>query len=232
VGRRLKNKNADYAGWKGVIELFEENSSGKTLLLIVGAGAAGKSTLTRALCGTGGEEHNTALLCHDCRSGKQVLERVTYSLFPNGMAIAGNLKNGSDSISRMDALRRLVNLCWAKRDIVVVDTVRATHKFVRWLHEHPLQPAAIFVYVSPPLDTNLARLRGRRSARGIVEAELPPRTFWHVFSFRSRARSVWNYARQHYRRQPVRFIEITDGTPEQVAERVFEIVRGLPQGRV
>jgi energy-coupling factor transporter ATP-binding protein EcfA2 len=197
--------------------------------MIIGAGGAGKSTLTRAICGCGAEEHRTVLVCRDHKSGLQVLEEVSYTLFQDGIAIAGNLKNGSDSISRMDALRQTVELCWRTWDIVIVDTVRSTHKFVHWLHEHPIAPAVLFVFVNLTLDANLVRLRGRRAARGIIESQLPPKTFWNVFSFRARARSVWQYARIHYQRQPVRFLEITEGTPDQAAERVWGALRELQQ---
>jgi GTPase SAR1 family protein len=199
----------------------------KTLICIVGAGASGKSTLTRALCGEGAEERKSTLLCLDHKLGTRVLEKVSYTLLPNGLAIAGNVKNGSDSISRMDALRQVVELCWMHRAVVIVDTVRATHKFVRWIHEHPLSPAALFVFLSPSLEENLDRLRERRKQRGVVESELPPRTYRNVFVFRARAHSVWDYARSEYRRQPVRFVEITEGTPEQAAVRVLEVLREL-----
>jgi len=195
--------------------------------MIIGAGGAGKSTLTRAICGVGGEEQKAVLVCEDCKSGKQVLNEVRYTLFPTGTAIAGSLRNGSDSISRMDALRQVVNLCWINRDVVIVDSLRSTHSFVRWLDEHPLNPAVLFVYLHPALDANLARLRGRRAARGVVEAELPPKTFWNVFAFRRRAQSVWNYAHEHYHRQPVRYLEIREGTPEEAAKRVAAMLQEL-----
>jgi hypothetical protein len=194
----------------------------KTIVIAIGAGATGKSTLTRTLCGPDAEEYKTTLACYEHKSDSQVLETVTYVLSPNGLAIAGNLKNGSDSISHMDALRQVVELCWTTRDIVIVDTLRATYKFIDWAHEHPLRPSALFVYLNPSLDTNLARLRGRRAANGIVESEVPTRTFWNVFSFRERARSVWGYAQAHYRREPVRFLEITEATPEESARLVLQ----------
>jgi len=52
-----------------------------------------------------------------------------------------------------------------------------------------------------------------------------------VFSFRARARSVWNFALTGYRRQPVRFLEVTDPmlTPEQAAEQVLEILKELQE---
>ena len=196
----------------------------KTLVMIIGAGSVGKSTVTRAICGLGGEERDVVLRCDEHKSGRKVLESVTYTLFRGGLAIAGNLRNGSDSICLMDGLRQAVELCWKSHDIVIVDTVRATHKFVRWIHDHRLSPAALFVFLNPSLDENLARLRGRRRQRGIVEMELPPRTFWNVFSFRARASSVWKYALTQYRRQPVRFVEITDGTPEQAAKTILEVL--------
>jgi energy-coupling factor transporter ATP-binding protein EcfA2 len=192
----------------------------KTVVIIVGASGAGKTTLRRAISGCSGEERKAILLCWDHKSEVQVMETASYTLFQNDLALAGNSKNGSDSVNHMDALRQVVDLCWQSRDVVIVDTLRMTSRFVRWLCNHPLSPAALFVFVNPPLDRNLAHLRLRRAARGIIETELPPRIFWNVFRWRERARSVWNYAHLNCRQQPVRFVEITGGTPGQLAAAV------------
>jgi len=202
-------------------------ATNKTIVMTIGAGAVGKSTLTRVLCGLGGEEHTTTLTCYEHKADTKVTERVTYTLFPNGLTIAGNLRNGSDSVSHMDALRQLVNLCWERHDTVIVDTVRSTHQFVDWIREHPLRPLILFVYLSPSLDENLARLRSRRAARGVIEAQLPAKTFWHVLSFRARARSVWMHAQNQYWSRPVRFLKITEGTPTEAAKRVVAVLQEM-----
>ena len=111
-----------------------------------------------------------------------------------------------------------------------MDTLRATHAFVRWLREHPLLPAALFAFLNPSLDENLARLRQRRAARGIVENELPAKTFWHVFAFRSRAKSVWEYAQKNYKREPVRFVELPEKTTDEAAKRVLNVLKEIQQG--
>lgn len=200
------------------------STNGKILVVLLGGSGAGKTTLRQAICGTGGEEHKAGFICKDRKSRLLVTEFVTYAVFPNGTALAGNLVSGSDSVCRMEALRQVVDLCLTHRDIVIIDTLRATQKFVNWIEAHPTRPAALFVFVNPRFDINVAQLRERRRRRGVVESALPPRTFWNLFAYRSRAQSVWEYAHSQYLRQPVRFLEITQGTPMEGAGHVLELL--------
>lgn len=203
----------------------------KVLVLILGAGASGKSTLTRNICGDDGEELVTFISCYDKKEEAVVEEKVKYALFPNGVAIAGNVKNGSDSISRMEALSQVVNLLFTQRSIVIVDGVRSSQKFVDWLQEHPMPGLGlVFVYFDISLEVNLARLRKRRAENG-KEEELPEKTYNNVLSFRSRAERVWKHARSIYARRPNAFVRIKDSTkPEQAAKAVWRAIHGVQQG--
>jgi hypothetical protein len=188
--------------------------------MIIGAGATGKSTLSRTLAGEEAIEEfiNLGVI----EKGKRLRVRSPYVLGPQ-IAIAGNLRNSSDAIGTMDALYQTINHCWRQRDIVIVDPFRCTNKLVRWVQDHPLRPAALFVYIELSLNTNLMRLRGRRTRNGRIESKLPAKTFLNVLSFRERARGVWNYAQDHYKRRPVRFTELSEGLEPQ---RCAEIVKG------
>jgi hypothetical protein len=194
------------------------------IIMLIGAGAVGKSTISRLLIGEQVQESEVELeavlkgVVQSCR------ERYTIGAT---MALAGSYKNGSDDIRATDALYQVIDLCWQQREVVLTDSVRCTCKLVEWVQNHSLQPAAIFVHVAPELKTNIERLFGRRAARGITEPHLPDKTFWNVFKFRARARMVWRYARTQYRRKPVRFLEITDGTPEQAVAKILEVLREL-----
>jgi adenylate kinase family enzyme len=193
----------------------------KTLIMILGAGATGKTTLSRALAGKDAQEQRVDLTVIE----KGVRKKVN-APFVLGcrVAVAGNLKNTSDAIGAMDALYQTIDHCWKHRDVVIVDGFRCTNNWVRWVEEHPLKPAALFVYIELSLNENLARLRGRRAGNGKVEDKLPIKTFLNVLAFRKRAFSVWNYAQENYKRQPVCYLEIPEGMGSEESAKSVESV--------
>jgi hypothetical protein len=191
----------------------------KTLIMILGAGATGKTTLSRTLAGKDAQEQRVDLTVIE----KGVRKKVNAPfVLGSHVAVAGNLKNTSDAIGAMDALYQTIDHCWKHRDVVIVDGFRCTNNWVRWVEEHPLKPAALFVYIELSLNENLARLRGRRAGNGKVEDKLPTKTFLNVLAFRKRAFSVWNYAQDNYKRQPVRYLEIPEGMGPEDAARLVE----------
>ncbi len=193
--------------------------------MVIGAGATGKTTLSRTLAGKNAKEHRVELIVTEKGVRKEV--KAPYVLGSN-VAIAGNLKNTSDAIGAMDTLHQTIDHCWKHRDVAIMDGFRCTNKLVRWVEEHPLKPAALFVYIELSLNNNLARLRGRRAGNGKIEVKLPPKTFLNVLNFRERALGVWNYAQDHYKRQPVRYLEIPEGLePEESAQLVENELNGL-----
>lgn len=199
----------------------------KVLIMILGAGATGKTTLSCALAGKDATQHRVELAVTEKGALKKV--NAPYVL-GSKVAIAGNLKNTSDAIGAMDALYQIIDHCWKQRDVVIVDGFRCTNKLVRWVEEHPLSPSALFVYIELSLNTNLARLRGRRAANGKIQTKLPPKTFLNVLAFRERALGVWLYAETHYKRQPVRYLEIPEGMgPKESARLVENELIRIPQ---
>src|ERR1700730_1833296 len=191
----------------------------KVLIMILGAGATGKTTLSRAFAGKDAQEHRVELTVIEKGVRKNV--KAPYVLGFN-FAIAGNLKNTSDAIGAMDTLHQAIDHCWKQRDVVIMGGFRCTNKLVRWVEEHPLKPAALFVYIELSLNNNLVRLRGRRAGNGKIEAKLPTKTFLNVLTFRERALGVWNYAQDHYKRRPVRYLEIPEGLGPEDAARLVE----------
>lgn len=184
--------------------------------MIIGAGATGKSTLSRALAGEKAVQHHVDLSI--TQKGERKRFKAPYVLGPD-IAIAGNLKNTSDAIGAMDALYQTIDHCLKERDTVITDGFRCTQTLVRWIEQHPLKPAALFILIDLSLNMNLTRLRGRRAGNGVEEHKLPPKTFLNVLRFRERSQSVWNYARHHYRRKPVRFKVLPEGMkPQESAE--------------
>jgi hypothetical protein len=196
---------------------------GKTLVMIIGAGATGKSTLSRTLAGPSAQEHRIELDVTEKGVRKRV--KAPY-VVGSDIAIAGNLKNTSDAIGAMDALHQTIDHCWKERDVVITDGFRCTNRLVRWVEDHPLNPAALFVYIELSLNSNIARLRGRRAGNGKTESKLPPKTFLNVLNFRERALGVWNYAQDNYHRQPVRFLELPEGLEPEGSARLIEIELG------
>jgi adenylate kinase family enzyme len=192
----------------------------KTIITIIGAGATGKTTLSRALAGENALQHHIDL--NITQKGERKRIKAPYVL-GHDIAIAGNLKNTSDAIGAMDALHKTIDHCLTLRDTVIMDGFRCTQKLVRWVQDHPLQPAALFVYIELSLHTNIVRLRGRRNGNGVVEDRLPPKTFQNILRFRERSLHVWQYARRNYRRQPVTFLQLPEAnTTEQNAALIRE----------
>jgi adenylate kinase family enzyme len=190
----------------------------KTIIMIIGAGATGKTTLSRALAGEDAAQRQVDLSI--TQKGERKRFKAPYVLGPD-IAIAGNLKNTSDAIGAMDALHQTIDHCLNERDTVITDGFRCTQKLVRWIEDHPLKPAALFVFIELSLNANLVRLRGRRAGNGTVEHKLPPKTFLNVLRFRERSQGVWSYARHHYTRQPVSFLELSDtATPQYSADLI------------
>jgi hypothetical protein len=169
---------------------------GRTLILILGASAAGKSTLTRIICGEGGLEQTAEFDCYDRGRRTCTPERVKFVVGTRGIAIAGNWKNTSDAISKPEALKKVVEICFGLAPTVIVDSFRPSKTFVDWMRQHSLSGLrAVFVHLDLTLETNIARLLGRRAANGI-ETRLPEKTFNTLLRTRERARNVWTYARQ------------------------------------
>jgi len=191
----------------------------KALIMILGAGATGKTTLSRTLAGMDAPEQRIELTVTEKGVRKQVKAPCVLG---SNIAIAGNLKNTSDAIGAVDALCQTIDHCWTQRDVVIMDGFRCTNRLVRWVEEHPLKPAALFVYIELSLNNNLARLRSRRAANGKIEGKLPTKTFLNVLTFRERALGVWNYAQDHYKRQPVCYLEIPEGMGPEDSARLVE----------
>src|SRR5260370_37264049 len=194
--------------------------------MILGAGATGKTTLSRALAGQDAQEQRVELAVTE--KGVRKMAQAPYGL-GSKLAIAGNLKNTSDAIGAMDALHQTIDHCWKQRDVVIMDGFRCTNKLGRWVEEHPLKPVTLFVYIELSLNNNLVRLRGRRAKNGKIETKLPAKTFLNVLNFRERALGVWNYAQNHYKRQPVRYLEIAEGMEPEDSARLVESELGRLQ---
>jgi adenylate kinase family enzyme len=195
----------------------------KTIIMIIGAGATGKTTLSRSLAGENVAQHHVDLSI--TQKGERKRFKAPYVL-GSDIAIAGNLKNTSDAIGAMDALHQTINHCLKERETVIMDGFRCTQKLVRWIEDHPLKPAALFVFIELSLNMNLVRLRGRRAGNGAVENKLPPKTFLNVLRFRERSQGVWSYARRYYTRQPVQFLQLPEGNaPDENAAHIREKLR-------
>src|SRR5260221_1398873 len=105
----------------------------KVLLMLIGAAATGKTTLSRTLAGKDASEYRVELTVSEKGIWKKVQSPFVLG---SHIAIAGNLKNTSDAIGAMDALHKTVNHCWKLRNVVIVDGFRCTNKLVRWLEEY------------------------------------------------------------------------------------------------
>jgi adenylate kinase family enzyme len=192
----------------------------KTVILILGAHAVGKSTLSRILCGIGAIEVTMVVA--------EETIKVTFGEV-GSLALAGNLKSGSDSISKMETLRRTVEFLLQRCDVVVVDGFRCSNKFVCWLQMLPIPSlAVVFVYFELPLESNVRRLLRRRQENGASESTLPEQTRRNLLKTRVRAERVWEYARLTYIRRQNAFIVISENlSPGEAAALVLRCVDNL-----
>jgi hypothetical protein len=195
----------------------------KTLIHILGPGASGKSTLSRAILE--GDIKASPLNIPYIGEIKETVpctvrgvpgtEKVTYCWSSNGTALAGNSKNGTDSIKAIDALPAVLELCWSKAPVAIVDPVRSSMKFVDWMMAYPEPLTAMFVYLDVSVETNVQRLINRRYKNALAKAKepwekddvvleesLPQKTLDNMMAFRDRAQGVWKYACDHYTRFP------------------------------
>jgi adenylate kinase family enzyme len=181
----------------------------KVIVDILGPGASGKSTLSRNIledpCII---EVSTTVQALDQHRGMTMAEKVKYTLSGNGIALAGNWKNGSDSIKSMDALAQVIELCWKKRDTVIVDPIRCSNKFVDWMKAYPEPLSVLFIYLDMSVEENIRRLLARRHGNVLnkgkesTEEELPEKTYENMIAFRDRAKGVWKHACTTYDRLP------------------------------
>lgn len=175
----------------------------KTLLTIIGPGASGKSTLTRTLC-TGTTDAVEAIVSAPFEPGElhTPTGKGKFVVFPaTGFAIAGNLKNGSDSISAMETLAATIKHLLDEDgiNVVITDGVRCSAKWnVEWAHALAKERGdlqLVYAYTGVLSEAeNTARLLARRHANGDA-SELTADTIANVRAFRKRAAGVWRAAR-------------------------------------
>jgi hypothetical protein len=219
----------------------------KTLVHILGSGASGKSTLSRALIHYGvvpdqnGDTGitETMTIVPATVHGVAGQEKVKYVVSEqNGIALAGNYKNGTDSIKSIDALPHVLELCWAKVPAVIVDPVRSSMKFIDWLAAYPEPLAVLFVYLDISEETNIQRLINRRfdtnmrrsKGHATIEVVLPDKTYLNMQAFRDRAKGVWEYVWSSYTRSPKLALSLNERlSPAQGAELVYRGVQFLKQ---
>ncbi|MCU1311999.1 MAG: hypothetical protein JWO20_3124 [Candidatus Angelobacter sp.] len=170
----------------------------KVVIIVLGSHASGKSTLSRELLVQANESYVVV-------SG----ENIKVSFGAGGISLAGNLKNGSDSIRRIVLLKQTVKLLIWQSDAVLVDGFRSSYKFTKFIQELPLTDlAAVFVHLHISLQENIRRLAERRRKNGIVEDTLPLKTVANLLRSRQRAWAVFDQARRTYKRQPVTFVTL------------------------
>ncbi len=217
----------------------------KTLIHILGPGASGKSTLSRAIL-EGDPRSRSIPYIGEIKDevpctvrGIAGTEKITYVWSSNGTALAGNSKNGTDSIKAIDALPRVLELCWQKAPVAIVDPVRSSMKFVDWMAAYPEPLTALFIYLDLTVDENIVRLLKRRrenaekkgDVTAMMESVLPQKTYDNMMAFRDRAEGVWNYACNNYNRFPKLCLKLPGRlSPMEAARAVHNALEYLRNG--
>jgi ABC-type cobalamin/Fe3+-siderophores transport system ATPase subunit len=184
----------------------------KCIVVVLGPGASGKSTLTRALCGPAAVE----------QAHGELKEKFVTS--PNGYALPGTLKNGSDSVGVMATRAALVLWLLQQPGVrhVVLDGVRSSRRWdVDWVMGQ--RALALYVYFDISEEENVRRLLQRRKANGHEEAALPEKTYQNMLNFRRRAKGVFLAAQQAYPAAGFVILEQEDA-PATAARKVQKAV--------
>ncbi len=217
----------------------------KILIHILGPGASGKSTLSRAIL-EGDPRSRSIPYIGEIKDevpctvrGVPGTEKITYVWSSNGTALAGNSKNGTDSIKAIDALPAVLELCWKKAPVAIVDPVRCSKKFVDWMAAYPEPLTALFIYLDLSLETNVLRLLRRRrenaekkgDVTAALESVLPEKTYNNMLAFRERAQGVWNYTCTNYNRFPKLCLALPERlSPTEGARAVHSALEYLRNG--
>ena len=207
----------------------------KTLVYILGSGGSGKSTLSRAILNynvIAAPDDYTGIVEIEATvpatiRGIAGKEKARYVVSRQAkVALAGNWKNGTDSIKAIDALPHVLELCWKECDTVIVDPVRCSKKFVDWMANYPEPLAALFVYLNLTEATNTDRLLKRRnmnSKNNEKESVLPEKTYNNMLAFRERASGVYAYACNEYKRFPKLCLVIPEQfSPAESAAAIYK----------
>jgi energy-coupling factor transporter ATP-binding protein EcfA2 len=183
----------------------------KNIVILLGPGACGKSTLMQTLVG---HDHIAEKVLNPTNS-----IRCVYNMNKT-IAVPGTYKNGSDSIGMMADRAYLINWLLVHDTVktIILDGVRTSKKWdVDWVCGLQPRPHLIYVYFDIDRKENIRRLLERRRRNGIKEKELPPSTYANMVAFRNRAKRVWEAAVE---RQVSTCIRLTTETPEQAAAAV------------
>lgn len=193
-----------------------------TLLHIIGAGATGKSTLTRGLLGEGAVDGNASI--------SEAVPRAKYGASRDLCRyVVGNLKNGTDSVSEMVTAAAIANwlLGLHRTSLVIVDGVRSSAKWcVDWAHSPECRATHLaYAYLDLSLDETLERLRARRRGNGESD-ELSEKTVANVRAFQRRAHGVWRKVvqRADHPGKPTALLVLREGTAADWLERAEQFL--------
>ncbi|HET9409072.1 MAG TPA: hypothetical protein VFO39_17645 [Candidatus Sulfotelmatobacter sp.] len=151
---------------------------------------------------------------------------VSWTRFANGTAICGVPKNGADAIANLDGINFALDQCLKVSNLLIFDGVMVSKKLVEYLHHHPANVAALWVFLDVTAATVVSRLSERRLESG--KSEPSHDTIRGVLNFRTRARVLWEYAKASYVRAPAKFVVIPEGrTPDQIHRELNEHVQQL-----
>lgn len=163
---------------------------------------------------------------HSPKCGIYAPLNVSWTRFANGTAICGVPKNGADAIANLDGINFALDQCLKVSNLLIFDGVMVSKKLVEYLHHHPANVAALWVFLDVTAATVVSRLSERRLESG--KSEPSHDTIRGVLNFRTRARVLWEYAKASYVRAPAKFVVIPEGrTPDQIHRELNEHVQQL-----
>lgn len=186
----------------------------KLAIFLLGAGGTGKTTTRKSLCK--GEPEAYRIGTENTGNNN---DRYFYTIYSN-CALAGNPNSGSDANTGPAFIRSAFNDSLERSDIVIVDGVMASPRWVEMVNDHQEPLKVLLVHFNLSETEIIRRLMGRRKANGKVEEALPEKTLKNALSFKQRAiNAVKAFEKDCV--SPVTKIEITDSeTTEQIVSKI------------
>jgi uncharacterized protein YnzC (UPF0291/DUF896 family) len=190
----------------------------KIAVFLLGAGGSGKTTSRISFCGANPVCERVIV------PGEKENARFFYTLYDSS-SVAGNISSGTDANTSPDLIRRSFYECLKHRDVVVVDGVMGSPRFVEMVNDYQDDDMhVILVHFNLSQDAVIGRLMKRRSNNGIAEQELPEKTLKNSIAFSKRAVSTLEHFRTKCSKKMTKIEVVDSDTTDDIVRKIKQEV--------
>lgn len=194
----------------------------KVAVFLLGAGGTGKTT-TRIAYGQGEPVQHKINISVETKKGQKDDGKLFYSLYDN-CAVAGNLSTGTDANTSPEIIRNSFLHCLEYKDVVFIDGVMSSSKWVDMVNDYPGEMKVITVHYDFDTSEVYQRLLTRRASNGKVESELPEKTRKNSDSFIKRAANAVRSFDTQCNKPVVKLKVSANETTEQIVAKIKKAV--------